>query len=116
MVRGFVPSRGDVVWLEFDPQSGREQRGKRPALALSPATYNGPVGLAVVAPVTSKRKGYGFEVLIPDGVGVAGVVLPDQICNIDWRSRKAKLMAQMPAEVVEDVLAKVVTLTDPQED
>ena len=84
----YVPDRGDLVWLEFTPHAGSEQRGRRPALVLSPKSYNGKVGLALFCPVTSKVKGYPFEVKLPDGYAVSGVVLSDQLKSLDWRSRK----------------------------
>ena len=86
---GRVPERGDAVWIDFDPQSGREQAGRRPAVVLSPAAYNGKVGLALLCPITGRIKGYPFEVGIPSGFGVAGVILADQVKSLDWRRRKA---------------------------
>jgi mRNA interferase MazF len=87
----YVPERGDVVWIDFNPQRGREQAERRPALVLSPANYNGTVGLAVVCPITNQVKSYPFEVLIPEGLAATGVVLSDQIKSFDWRERKAEL-------------------------
>jgi mRNA interferase MazF len=116
MVRSFTPDRGDLVWLEFDPQAGREQAGRRPALVLSPASYNGPTGLAVVCPITSKQKRYPFEVVLPPGLAVSGVVLADQARNLDWHQRKAKRIGKIPDDILGDVVAKVMTLIDPQED
>ena len=81
----YVPDRGDLVWLDFAPQAGSEQRGGRPALVLSPKIYNGKVGLALFCPVTTKIKGYPFEVEIPDGTAGSGVVLSDQPMSLDWR-------------------------------
>ncbi len=78
-----VPDRGDLVWLEFTPQAGSEQRGRRPALVLSPKAYNGKVVLAIVCPVSTKIKGYPFEVQLPDGSAVSGVVLSDRLKNLD---------------------------------
>ena len=75
----------DIVWLDFDPQTGHEQAGRRPALVLSPLAYNRPSGLAVLCPVTSRTKGYPCEVGIPTGLAVSGVVLADQLKNLDWR-------------------------------
>lgn len=108
--RRYVPDRGDAVWLHFDPQSGHEQRGRRPALVLSPASYNGKVGLAILCPVTSAAKGYPFEVALPEGSGVEGVVLADQVKNLDWRARKAELIGRMPDDVTEEVLEKLGAL------
>jgi mRNA interferase MazF len=116
MVKAYTPDRGDVVWLEFDPQAGREQAGRRPAVVLSPASYNGPSGLAMVCPMTSKQKGYPFEVAIPAGLAFSGVVLADQARNLDWHQRKAKRIGKMPDDILADVVAKVITLIDPQED
>jgi mRNA interferase MazF len=113
--RSYAPDRGDVVWLDFDPQAGHEQAGRRPALVLSPAVYNRPSGLALLCPITSKPKGYPYEVAIPDGLPVSGVVLADQMKNLDWRERRSALLCRLPAEVVEDVLEKLLTLIDPLE-
>ena len=109
-MKGYVPERGDAVWLEFDPQSGHEQRGRRPALVLSPASYNGKVGLAMLCPVTSRQKGYPFEVALPDGSGLEGVVLADQVKSLDWRARKAELIGRLPDAVTDEVLGKLAAL------
>lgn len=106
----YVPDRGDAVWLNFNPQAGHEQAGRRPALVLSPAVYNGKLGLALLCPVTSRVKGYPFEVAVPDGLAVGGVILSDQVKSLDWRERQAELIARMPDEVVGEVLAKLNTL------
>ena len=110
MVKGYVPDRGDAVWLEFDPRSGHDQKGRRPALVLSPVSYNGKVGLAILCPVTSRTKGYPFEVALPEDSGVDGVVLADQVKNLDWRARKAELIGRMPEAVTEEVLGKLGAL------
>ena len=106
----YVPDRGDVVWLTFDPQAGHEQRGRRPAVVVSPAAYNQRVGLALFCPVTSQTKGYPFEVGLPLDSKVAGAVLSDQIKSLDWRSRKAKRIARAPAKVTAEVIAKAAAL------
>ena len=106
-----APDRGDLVWLEFDPKSGHEQAGRRPALVLSHGAYNRKVGLALFCPVTSRAKGYPFEVSLPAGLEVAGVVLSDQVKNLDWKERKAKRICRAPRELVDEVLAKLATLT-----
>ena len=98
------------MWLHFDPQTGHEQRGRRPALVLSPANYNEKVGLAILCPVTSAATGYPFEVALPDGSGVDGVVLADQVKNLDWRAWKAELIGRMPDDVTEEVLGKLGAL------
>ena len=104
MVRpAYVPERGDLIWLAFTPQVGREQAGRRPALVLSPALYNGRAGLALVCPVTSRVKGYPFEVRLPQGGAVSGVVLADQLRSLDWPARRAEFAAQAPAPVVVEV-------------
>lgn len=105
-----VPDRGDIVWLSFTPQAGHEQAGRRPAVVLSPAAYNGKVGLAVLCPITSRAKGYPFEVSIPDGLPVGGVVLSDQVKSLDWRARKAELAGRLPGHVVAEILEKLSTL------
>ena len=110
MVGSYVPDRGDAVWLHFDPRSGHEQGGRRPALVLSPASYNGKVGLAILCPVTSRAKGYPFEVALPDGSGVDGVVLADQVKSLDWRARHAELIGRMPETVTAEVLGKLGAL------
>jgi len=110
MARTYIPERGDIVWLEFNPQAGYEQAGHRPALVVSPKAYNEKVGLALFCPVTSNVKGYPFEVVLPDKHEVSGAILSDQIKSLDWQVRKAKWMACAPKEVLEEVLAKILTL------
>ena len=106
----YVPNRGDVVWLDFNPQTGHEQAGRRPAFVLSPASYNRKVGLALFCPVTNKSKGYPFEVDVPAGLDVTGTVLSDQIKNLDWKARNATFICWLPDETIEQVLAKSATL------
>lgn len=105
-----VPDRGDLVWLDFTPQAGHEQRGHRPALVVSPRSYNHRVGLALLCPVTSTVRGYPFEVALPAGGRVTGVVLADQVKSLDWRARAARRIERAPAAVVDEVLAKIHTL------
>lgn len=109
----YVPDRGHVVWLTFDPRAGHEQAGRRPALVLSPARYNGMVGLALLCPITSRVKGYPFEVRVPAGLPVAGVVLADQVRSLDWRARRAEWLSQVPAHTLDDVLARLGRLLEP---
>ena len=109
----YVPSRGDLVWLQFNPQAGHEQAGHRPALVISPSSYNRRVGLALCCPVTSQVKGYPFEVLLPAGLGVEGAVLSDQLKSLDWRVRKARRIATAPADVFEETVGKILALVDP---
>lgn len=106
----YVPERGDAVWLDFNPQSGHEQAGRRPAIVISPSSYNKKVGLALFCPITNQAKGYPFEAAIPKGVKVTGVVLSDQLKSLDWRARNIEFIAELPASVIEEVLKKVKTL------
>jgi mRNA interferase MazF len=107
---GFVPDRGDLIWLTFDPQAGHEQAGRRPALVLSPKVYNQKAGMALVCPVTNRGKGYPFEVTVPKGYGVTGVILADHLKSVDWRARTAAPIGGLPADVAEDVLARLAPL------
>jgi len=106
----YVPERGDVVWISFNPQAGHEQAGRRPAVVLSPKAYNRKVGLAILCPITNQSKGYPFEVALPPDVDVTGVVLSDQVKSLDWRIRKADFKERLPEEVINEVLAKLRTL------
>jgi len=106
----YVPKRGDLIWITLNPQTGHEQAGRRPALVISPGAYNAKVGLALLCPVTSRSKGYPFEVLIPPGVGVDGVVLADQVKSLDWRARNAERIATLPGAALREVLTKLGTL------
>ena len=110
----YVPERGDAVWLNFDPQSGREQGGRRPALILSPAYYNRRAGLAIACPITNAVKGYPFEVAIPTGSGITGVVLADHVKSSDWRTREVEFICRLPAPIVEQVMAKLSVLAGTQ--
>jgi mRNA interferase MazF len=106
----YVPRRGDVVWISLSPQAGREQAGRRPALVLSPDAYNAKVGLALLCAVTSQVKGYPFEVAVPEGLAVAGVVLSDHVRSLDWRARKAEWACTLPLSATAEVLAKLQAL------
>jgi mRNA interferase MazF len=110
MPAAYEPDRGDVVWISLSPQAGHEQAGRRPALVLSPRAYNARVGLALLCPITSRVKGYPFEVVIPAGLSVAGAVLADQVKSLDWRARSAEFIVALPRDVIDDVLAKVRAL------
>ena len=98
------------MWIDLNPQAGREQAGRRPALVVSSGAYNGKVGLALLCPITNRAKGYPFEVAIPSGLRVTGVILADQIKNLDWRKRNASVIAALPAETVDAVLERVLLL------
>jgi mRNA interferase MazF len=104
----YVPEAGDIVWLNFTLQAGHEQAGHRPALALSPATYNGKTGLMICCPMTTQIKNYPFEVLVSRPP--ASVVLADQVKSLDWRVRKATRKGTVPAEELAEVRAKILAL------
>ena len=106
MSAGYTPDAGDIAWAHFDPQAGHEQAGRRPALVLSPRTYNQRSGLMVCCPITNRAKGYPFEVPLPAGLSATGVVLSDQLKSFDWRQRNAQFLCVAPREIVDEVLAK----------
>jgi len=132
ITKGYVPQRGDIVWITLNPQAGHEQAGRRPAVVLSPGAYNSKVGLAILCPITNQIKGYPFEVLIqtfsfpkrkslikkkrrgisplPAGLPVEGVILADQAKSLDWRARNAELICTLPPETIAEVLRKLGTL------
>jgi mRNA interferase MazF len=106
----YIPDRGHVVWLSFNPQAGHEQAGRRPAVILSPKAYNSRVGLCLACPVTSQAKGYPFEVSLPLGLPVVGVALADQLKSLDWQVREVSFIASLPAEVIGEILARAAAL------
>lgn len=106
----YIPNRGDIVWITFNPQAGHEQAGRRPALVLSPSAYNGKVGLAILCPITSQIKNYPFEVIIPDGLKISGAILSDQVKSLDWRARQAEFVCKLPESSLDEVLQKLGTL------
>jgi len=108
--RSYVPDRGDIVWLQFNPQAGHEQAGHRPALVLSPASYNRRSGLMLCCPMTSQMKGYPFEVLIASDADRDSVVLADQVKSLDWKVRKAVKKGTASIEVIAETLSKLQTL------
>lgn len=110
MAKIIIPDRGDIVWLSFDPQSGREQSGRRPALVISPPEYNRKTELAIICPITSQVKGYPFEVKIPDNIEISGVILSDQIKSLDWKTRKAELICKLPKEALQETINKINAL------
>jgi mRNA interferase MazF len=112
MVTRYVPDRGHVVWLEFNPQAGREQAGHRPAIVLSPFAYNNPSSLMLCIPLTTQIKGYPFEVACEID-GVAQVALADQVKSLDWRQRKAEKKGSVPQDVLDEIFAKLSTLIKP---
>ncbi len=106
----YVPDAGHIVWLAFSPQAGHEQAGRRPALVLSPRDYNGRTRLALLCPITSRIKGYPFEVPLPSSGAVTGVVLADQVKSLDWRARGARFEVEASPEVVTEVREKLTVL------
>ncbi|MFA5821266.1 MAG: endoribonuclease MazF [Candidatus Gracilibacteria bacterium] len=112
MVKQYIPQRGDLVFVNFNPQTGREQAGKRPAVVISPILYNKKAGLAIMVPITSRVKGFPFEVELPKKLKTKGVVLSDHVKNFDWQSRKVKFLEKLPAETLEEVVKKLNLLTN----
>jgi mRNA interferase MazF len=110
VVKKYIPEQGDLVWLQFNPQSGHEQSRKRPALVISPSSYNGKVGLSLSCPVTSKIKGYPFEVIIPQDLPIEGAILSDQIKSLDWNSRNATFICKVSESTLKDVIEKIELL------
>ncbi|MHC5612024.1 MAG: endoribonuclease MazF [Nostoc sp.] len=106
----YIPKQGDIIWINFTPQIGHEQAGRRPALVISPLKYNRRVGLALVCPITTKVKGYPFEVPVSEGLAVSGVVLADQVKSFDWQERKAEFACKAPDEVTVEVITLLRTL------
>ncbi len=105
-----APDRGDLVWIDFNPQSGHEQAGRRPALVLSPRAYHQRTPYAIVCPITTRVKGYPFEVVLPEGLPIAGVVLADQVKSVDRHARRIEIAGRAPDAVVDDVTARLRTL------
>jgi mRNA interferase MazF len=103
----YVPDRGDVIWMDFDPQTGHEQAGRRPAIILSPLAYNHAAGLALFCPVTNRAKGYPFEVPLPASASATGVVLADQVRSLDWRARRVAFIGALEAETLVQILEKL---------
>ncbi|MFH1853450.1 MAG: endoribonuclease MazF [Candidatus Neomarinimicrobiota bacterium] len=110
MVQPYIPDRGDIVWLNFTPQSGHEQMGNRPAIVLSPKQYNSKTGLAIFCPITSNKKGYPFEVVIPEKLKISGVILSDQIKSLDWKARTAQFVDRVPESVTKECSLKLKAL------
>jgi len=106
----YIPDSGDIVWLTFNPQAGHEQSGRRPALVLSPSSYNEKVSLALFCPITSQVKNYPFEVYLPKNLKVKGVILSDQVKSLDWKVRKAEFADKVSSTELEEVIAKIKAL------
>ncbi|WP_431818885.1 type II toxin-antitoxin system PemK/MazF family toxin [Bacillus pumilus] len=101
--------KGDLVYVQFTPQAGHEQAGRRPAIVLSPKNFNEITGFAVVCPITSKKKGYPFEVALPDGLAIQGVILTDQIKSLDWKARKFQFKDTAPETIITECFDKIHT-------
>jgi mRNA interferase MazF len=110
VARAYIPDAGDLVWLTFDPQAGHGQRGRRPALVLSPRVYNAKARLAIACPVTSQVKGYPFEVPLPPAGKISGVVLADHVKNLDWQARRVVFEAKATTETLTDVRERLRVL------
>lgn len=108
VARSWVPEAGDIVWLHFNPQAGHEQAGHRPAIVLSPASYNGKTGLMLCVPLTTRVKGYPFEVAVKDSRD--GVALADQVKSLDWRARKTTKKGKASAAELQEIIAKLKAL------
>jgi mRNA interferase MazF len=105
--RGYIPDAGDVLWVEFSPRVGHEQAGRRPAVVLSPSSYNEKASLALLCPITSHAKGYPFEVAVPAGGRFRGVILADQLRSLDWQQRKVQRAGKIPPEVLDQVRKRI---------
>ena len=109
-MNSYTPDRGDIVWINMNPQTGHEQAGRRPAIVLSPFGYNKKVGLALFCPITNQIKGYPFEVGIPKDMKVTGVILSDQVKSLDWRVRQVEFLGKIHEPVIVEALKKLNTL------
>ena len=108
-MKNYIPERGDIVWLDFTPQSGHEQQGKRPAIVLSPQVYNKKTGLALFCPITTQQKGYPFEVIIESGI-IRGVALSDQIKSLDWQQRGADFIVKSTEAAINEIIKNINVL------
>lgn len=108
----YIPQRGDIVWIDLDPSQGSEIKKTRPALVISPFSYNEKVGLALLCPITSHKKGYPFEVELPPGGNISGVILSDHIKSLDWKARKAKFEGKVSTKIVNEVIEKISVLIE----
>ena len=106
----YEPDRGDIVWITFNPTSGHEQAGHRPAVVLSPGKYNVKAGLCICCPITFQVKGYPFEIALPNGLPVSGVILADQVKSLDWQERQASFVCRIPPVIVDEILEKLSVL------
>jgi mRNA interferase MazF len=109
---GYIPKRGDLIWLDFTPQAGHEQAGRRPAVVISSSQYNRKVGLLLACPITSQRKQYPYEVLLPDRLPITGVILADQVRRLDWKSRRAAFIGRLGEGFMAEILGKLAVLIE----
>ena len=107
---GYIPGRGDLIWVSLNPRTGHEQAGHRPALILSPKAYNAKTGLCLACPITSKVKGYPFEVTLPEKIAVKGAILADQVKCLDWRIRNARFIQTLPRHTLDETLQRLLVL------
>jgi mRNA interferase MazF len=112
VVKQYVPDRGHIVHINWSPHVGREQGKRRPALVMTPSAYNGAVGLALLVPITTKVKGYIFEVPLPESLKTRGVILSDQIKSFDWRGRNVVFEEAAPPTLFDEVTARIGALLD----
>jgi mRNA interferase MazF len=106
----YIPDRGDIVWITLNPQAGHEQAGRRPALVLTPRDYNSKTKLAIFCPITSQVKGYPFEIDLPKGLPMSGVILSDQVKSLDWQARNVELITNAPGKTISSVMDKLGAL------
>jgi mRNA interferase MazF len=111
-VTGYCPDVGDIIWVDFDPQKGREQAGRRPAIVLTPRSYNELTTLCMACPITSRSRGWRFEVAIPDGYPISGVVLADHAKSTSWEDRSAQFLCAAPPGVLDEVKEKIAALLE----
>lgn len=104
-----APERGDLVYVNFNPQAGHEQAGNRPGIVLSPKEFNEATGFVAICPITNTIRGWGYEVKLPEGLAFQGVILTDQVKSLDWQARNLRVRGQAPEEIVDDCLAKIHT-------
>lgn len=110
VIARYIPERGDIVSLQFNPQAGKEQAGRRPALVISPKVYNEKVGLAIFCPITNSIKGYPFEVALPVRLSTHGVLLTDHLKSLDWNIRKIQFIEKLPKKTFAEVQQKILLL------
>lgn len=106
----YIPERGDIVWLDFNPQLGHEQTGRRPAIIVSPKSYNAKTSLALVCPITSQIKSYPFEVLLNENLKTKGVVISDQVKSLDWHHRNVEYIEKSDIGTINEVISKAILL------